>query len=69
MSETNNNQNLEFVGEMIRPADNLDPYDTLCPLWNRKEQLSETEKALVYVIGVLTTKIINMEKQITNSKN
>ena len=28
-------------------------HDTLRPLWNNKEKLSETSRALVYAIGVL----------------
>ena len=41
------------VGENIRPADNLDIYDTLVPLWDRKDELNPREKALAYAIAVL----------------
>jgi len=45
-----------YVGPVIRAnegAINLDVYDTLQPLWNNKEKLTQREKQLVYALAVL----------------
>jgi hypothetical protein len=57
-----------FIGKEIKPADNLDVFDTIAPLWENKANLSETERALVYAIAVLRRQIANLEQQLQTPK-
>jgi hypothetical protein len=53
MADRNTQLIFGFVGKQISPADNLDVFDTIAPLWQNRDLLSAQEKSLVYAIGVL----------------
>jgi len=57
-----------FIGKEIKPADNADVFDTITPLWANKENLSETERALVYAIAVLSKQITVLSKKLEEQK-
>ena len=49
-----------FIGKSIRPADNLDLFDTLAPMW-QDSALTPNERALVYAIAVLNRHVMQLE--------
>ena len=51
------------VGKSISPADNMDVFDTLTPMWN-DPTLTPNERALVYACGVLHRKIAQLENSL-----
>jgi len=56
--------NWGFVGMEIRPVDNADIFDTIRPLWERREQLNPREKALVYAIAVLNGNLDRLKTRV-----
>lgn len=67
-TEINENLLFGFVGKQIDPADNLDIFDTLNPLWNNRHLLSRQEKSLLYAFGVMYRHIRILESEITKLK-
>jgi hypothetical protein len=57
MADRNTQLIFGFVGKQISPADNLDVFDTIAPLWQNRDLLSAQEKSLVYAIAVLEKQI------------
>jgi hypothetical protein len=72
-TERNSTPNKEYkygyVGESITNNVNMDVYDTLTPLWLRKDDLSPIEQSLVYSIAVLSKKLMRLEMKVYTLQN
>ena len=53
-----------YVGPVIKGDVNLDVFDTIQPLWNNKDKLTQRETQLVYALAVLAKNQLTLKERV-----